>query len=121
MAYDISNIAGKIKNAAFNKAAATMPRLTTNGREAARAVLVNGETQFAIAERLGITRQQVHRWCKKIFEVYVAQAGVPSGDLPAGYEIADMTVLLPADQMAQVREWVYQARLVVEAMPRHSS
>lgn len=51
----------------FTIAVAAFPRLSENGKEAARRVLVDGIPQVQVAEDLKARRQHVNRWVKSIY------------------------------------------------------
>jgi transposase-like protein len=84
----------------FDAAVAVFPRLSAEGKAAARLVLVSGLTQAEVAGRMEIHRQQVNKWCKDIFQSHL--------DCPDGW-VVDV-VVLPPDLMAKVKDMERKAR-----------
>lgn len=56
----------------FDSAVVSFPRLSEKGKKIAKLVLVDGFAQVAMAERYGLTRQQVGRWVNNIYGRHIA-------------------------------------------------
>lgn len=56
----------RLTPAQFDKAVKQFPRMSDDGKAAARSVLVDGNVQAEVAKYLDIPRQQVNRWVQSI-------------------------------------------------------
>lgn len=103
MVFDMSlqkRIVGILKANEFEAAVAAFPRLSENGKEAAKLVLVDGLEQIEVAERFGLHRQQINKWVKDIYQSHI--------DCPAGWKVDVVT--LPPEQMDEVKTMERRAK-----------
>lgn len=84
----------------LDAALASFPRLSEQGREAAKLVLVDGKEQSEVAKHFEIHRQQVNKWCKDIYQVHI--------NIPKGWVTAEVT--LPSPLMKEVKNMERKAR-----------
>ncbi len=91
---------GSLTAKQFDAAVLVFSRLSDEGKAAARLVLVSGLTQAEVAARTEIHRQQVHKWCKDIYQSHL--------DCPDGW-VVDV-VVLPPELMAEVKDMERKAR-----------
>lgn len=96
-------VTGKLTAEQFEQAVAAFPRLSDAGKAAAQSVLVDGLSQSDVAADLGIHRQQVNKWVREIYESYLG--------CPDGWRVE--VVMLPADQMEQVKAMEKEARKAI--------
>lgn len=61
------------------QAASTGLRMEPGNVELARAVLVEGATAKAVAERAGISRQAVEKTCRRIYQAFIRSQNPPHG------------------------------------------
>lgn len=59
----------------FENAVKGFPRMSAEGKAAAKRVLVDGVPPVEVAEGLELHRQQVHRWVKSIYEAHLVSVG----------------------------------------------
>ena len=93
-------IIGTLSAKEFEAAVSAFPRLSDNGKAAAKLVLVDGLDQIAVAERYELHRQQINKWVKDIYQSHL--------DCPSGWKIDVIT--LPPDQMDEVKTMERRAR-----------
>ena len=71
MSADLKRAMGTLSDEEFDAAAKRHPRMDTQHIAAARAFLVHpGRLQVLIAEDFNISKQLVHRHCKKLYDTY---------------------------------------------------
>jgi hypothetical protein len=86
----------RIPESDFHAAAAAV-RMSERNRQLAKAVLVEGEKAVTVAQRHGITRQQVQRAAMRIYTAHLRRAiGDPSWQ--------QVTVRVPPRLAEQIRE-----------------
>jgi transposase-like protein len=95
-----AKITGSLNLKQLNAALELHPKLSENGKTAARMVLVDGVSQVEVAEKLGVFRQQVSNWVKDVYKSHL--------DCPKGWQVD--VVVLPPDLMSEVKEIERQAR-----------
>jgi transposase-like protein len=93
-------IIGVLTAKEFEAAVSAFPRLSENGKEAAKLVLVDGLEQVEVAERFKLHRQQINKWVKDIYQSHI--------DCPAGWKVDVVT--LPPEQMDEVKIMERRAR-----------
>lgn len=102
---------GSLTEKQFEEAVSHFPRLSTVGRTAAHAVLVDGDLQVDVASRFDVSPQQVNHWTRQVYRAHLKTL-----ECPEGWVVE--TVILPPDKMSEVRELEYQARLEYEIATR---
>lgn len=95
-----NRIVGSLNLKQFGAAVAAFPRLSENGKEAAKLVLVDGLQQIEVAERFGLHRQQINKWAKDIYQSHL--------DCPAGWKVEVVT--LPPTLMDEVKAMERKSR-----------
>lgn len=71
MSADLKRAMGTLSEEEFSAAAKLHPRMDIQHIAAARAFLVHpGRLQILVAEDFKISKQLVHRHCKKLYETY---------------------------------------------------
>lgn len=95
-----NKIVGSLTIKQFEAAVAAFPRLSENGKNAAKLVLVDGLSQVEVAERFELHRQQINKWVKDVYQSHL--------DCPAGWKVDVVT--LPPEQMDEVKVMERKAR-----------
>lgn len=76
---DLRRAIGSLKESEFNKAAEFYKkehRIHARNLEVAKDFLVLGKLQIVIAEERNITKQLVHKQCKRLFDAYLMSSKI---------------------------------------------